>query len=132
MEGAQGRVQRIDVTFAPGTADEFGLIVRGNGTNGTRIGIRPSEGRLILDRRQSGLTDFHDSFASVEFAPIPPAEGTYELTVYVDRCSVEVFAQNGRLTLTDLIFPEERSTDLSIYATGGSATLNNLSVAVYG
>jgi levanase/fructan beta-fructosidase len=132
MEGAQGRVQRIDVTFAPGTADEFGLIVRGNGTKGTRLGIRPSEGRLILDRRQSGLTDFHGSFASVEFAPIQPAEGTYELTVYVDRCSVEVFAQNGRLTLTDLIFPEERSTDLSIYATGGSATLNNLSVAVYG
>jgi hypothetical protein len=43
--------------------------------------------------------------------------------------------RNGRTVrdpVTDLIFPEECSTDLSIYSTGGSATLNNLSVAVYG
>jgi fructan beta-fructosidase len=132
IEGAQGRVQRIEATFTPGIAGEFGLILRGNGTKGTRIGIRPGEGQLVLDRRESGLTDFHDSFASAESAPILPVDGMYQLTVFVDSCSVEVFAQNGRLTLTDLIFPDESSTELSLYANGGPATLNSLSVATYG
>jgi levanase/fructan beta-fructosidase len=132
IEGAQGRVQRIEATFTPGTAEEFGLILRGNRTKGTRIGIRPGDGQLVLDRRESGLTDFHDSFASAESAPILPVDGTYQLTVYVDSCSVEVFAQNGRLTLTDLIFPDESSTELSLYANGGPATLDSLSVATYG
>ena len=31
LDGAAGTVQRIDVAFAPGSAEEFGLILRGDG-----------------------------------------------------------------------------------------------------
>lgn len=131
LDGAAGSVQRIQLTFTPGTAGEFGLIVRGDGSHGTRIGIRPAEGHLIVDRRESGQTDFHDSFASIDTAPIQPTDGTYELTIYVDRCSVEIFAQEGRVTLTELIFPSPASRDVSLYAVGGNATVNDLHVTHY-
>lgn len=131
LDGAAGSVQRIDLSFAPGTAEEFGIVVRGNGAEGTRIGIRPAEGSIIVDRRESGQTDFHDSFASVDTAPIRASEGSYELTVYVDRCSVEVFAQGGQITMTELIFPAATSKDVSLYAVRGTAIANKLSVTKY-
>jgi fructan beta-fructosidase len=128
LDGAAGSVQRIEAGFTPGTAEEFGLIVRGNGTHGTRIGVRPSEGRLIVDRRYSGQTDFHESFASIDAAPIEPAGNSYQLTIYVDHCSVEAFAQGGQVTLGELIFPASTSRDVSLYAVGGTATINNLHI----
>jgi len=131
LDGAAGSVQRIELALTPGTAEECGLIVRGDGAQGTRIGIRPADDRIVVDRRESGQTDFHGSFASVDTAPIRTTDGTYELTVYVDRCSVEVFAQGGQVTLTELIFPAATSTAVSLYAVGGTATINNLSVTQY-
>lgn len=131
LDGAAGSVQRIEATLTPGTAEEFGLVVRGNGPQGTRIGIRPAEGRIVVDRRESGQTDFHESFASIDTAPIEPAGNSYDLTIYVDQCSVEVFAQGGQVTLTELIFPASTSTDVSLYAVGGTATINGLNITQF-
>ena len=119
-------VQLIDVKFVPGSAEEFGLIVRGNGAKGTRIGIRPGDGLIHVDRTASGNTAFHESFASMDTAPLQSEDGTYSLRIFVDHCSVEVFAQDGQVTLTELIFPAPDSVSVSAYATGGSATVPSL------
>ena len=132
LAGAAGTVQRIDASFIPGNAAEFGLILRGDGVHGTRVGIRPGEGRLFVDRRESGETAFHASFPSVDAAPIRTAGESYDLSIFVDRCSVEIFAQGGQVTMTELIFPAETSTDLAIYAVGGTATINSLKVTQLG
>ncbi|MFJ5960769.1 glycoside hydrolase family 32 protein [Arthrobacter sp. KFRI-F3372] len=128
LAGAAGTIQRIDVTFTPGSAEEFGLILRGDGLKGTRVGIRPGQATLLVDRRESGQTGFHESFPSIDTAPIQETHGSYTLTIYLDRCSVEVFAQDGQVTMTELIFPAETSTDLAVYAVGGAATINSLQV----
>jgi levanase/fructan beta-fructosidase len=128
LDGAAGTVQRIDATFAPGSGEEFGLIVRGNGVHGTRVGIRPGEDSLVVDRRESGITDFHETFPSCDSAPIQPLDGGYHLTIFVDHCSVEIFAQGGQVTMTELIFPADTSTEVAVYATGGTATVNHLQI----
>ena len=51
--------------------------------------------------------------------------------IYVDRCSVEVFAQGGQVTMTELIFPAATSTDVAVYAIGGAATAKELRVTGY-
>ncbi|MGO4146152.1 glycoside hydrolase family 32 protein [Paenarthrobacter sp. YAF11_1] len=129
LDGAAGTVQRIDVSWTPGTAKEFGVVVRGEGGQGTRIGVRPAEGNLVVDRRESGQTDFHETFASIDTAPVRLIDGHYKLTLFVDRCSVEVFAQGGQVTMTELIFPSPTSKDVSVYALGGSATINGLHIS---
>lgn len=95
---------------------------------GTCVGIRPAEDSLFVDRRESGLTDFHESFPSVDTAPISAAEGSYDLSIFVDSCSVEVFAQGGQATMTELIFPTATSTGLAVYASGGTATIKHLDI----
>jgi fructan beta-fructosidase len=131
LAGAAGTVQRIDVAFTSGSAEEFGLILRGDGVHGTRVGIRPGEGKMFVDRRESGKTDFHESFPSFDTAPIRKLDGAYHLTIFVDRCSVEVFAQGGQVTMTELIFPAETSTDLAVFAVDGTATITKLQVTQF-
>jgi sucrose-6-phosphate hydrolase SacC (GH32 family) len=116
-------VQQIQVTFTPGTAEEYGVAVRGGEDGGaTRIGIRPVSGELLVDRTNSGDTGFHDAFPSVSTAPIQPGpDGTYSLQIFIDHCSVEIFAQDGLVTLTELIFPDPSATSLALYSTGGTA-----------
>lgn len=131
LPGAAGTVQRIEISFAAGDAEEFGLIVRGDGATGTRVGIRPADGTLFIDRRHSGATGFHESFASLDTAPVDSANGTYSLTIFVDRCSVEVFAQDGTVTMTDLIFPAESSTAVAVFASGGTVVVDDLRVTQF-
>ena len=131
LDGAAGSVQRIEATFTTGSAEEFGLIVRANGAHGTRIGIRPAQGTLHVDRRTSGNTAFHESFPSIDTAPIRAIEGSYRLTIFVDRCSLEVFAQEGQVTMTELIFPAPTSTDVAVYALGGTAAVESLDITQF-
>ena len=116
-------VQQIQVTFTPGTAEEYGVAVRGGEDGGaTRIGIRPVSGELLVDRTNSGDTGFHDAFPSVSTAPIQPGpDGTYSLQIFIDQCSVEIFAQDGLVTLTELVFPDPSATSLALYSSGGTA-----------
>lgn len=112
--------QLIEATFTPGSASTFGLVVRGNGTSGTRIGIDPRKGELTVDRTGSGDTSFHQSFPSVDAAPLEAVNGSYTLQVFVDHCSVEIFANDGALTMTQLIFPSPGDAAISLYSAGGT------------
>ena len=86
------------------------------GDEAALLRVDPAAGTLTLDRTASGLTDFHGLFASAETAPRPGAEGGVRLDVVVDACSVEVFAQDGLVALTDLVFPRGAETVLEIEA----------------
>ncbi|WP_268806966.1 GH32 C-terminal domain-containing protein [Nostocoides jenkinsii] len=48
-------------------------------------------------------------------------------TSYLDRSSVEVFAQGGT-TITDQVFPSAGSDGIGLFAKGGTAQLDKLTV----
>jgi levanase len=126
---AAGQVQRIDVAFAPGTAAKAGISVLGNGTTSAVIGYDAAAGELYVDRSNSGNTAFHPLFSSVDSAPVKPdANGNITLRIYVDRSSVEVFAQNGLRTITDQVFPVEGAAEVALFADGGTAVLKSITV----
>ena len=126
---AFGQVQRIDVTLAPGTASKAGITVLGNGSTSTVIGYDRATGELYVDRSNSGNTGFHPLFASVDSAPVTvDANGNVTLRIYVDRSSVEVFAQNGLRTITDQVFPAQGANQVALFAEGGTAQLKSLTV----
>jgi fructan beta-fructosidase len=124
----EGDVVRIDAVIEPGDADAVGLSVLGDQDASTRIGWDAESARLFVDRRDSGNTGFHPAFASFDDAPVPLADGRLALTVYVDRASVEVFADGGRTTITDQVFPNAGADAIGLWAEGGEAWLESLTV----
>jgi levanase len=126
--GASGDTLEIKATFRARDADRFGLRVRvGNGQH-TTIGYDVRRGGVYVDRTKSGNTDFSTLFPSVEFAPLPVRDGKVTLRILVDRSSVEIFGQHGRIAITDQVFPDADSKAVQIFSTGGRAQLDNLTI----
>jgi fructan beta-fructosidase len=119
----------IDATLYTGTALRSGLLVRTGSGQQTAIGYDRLTGRLYVDRTRSGEVGFDAGFPSVATAPLTTTAGVVRLTILVDWSSVEVFAQDGRVLLTEQIFPSPGSTGLAAFATGGTATLRSITVS---
>ncbi len=112
---------------AAGGAQRFGLEVRVGNGHRTRVGYDMDSGELYVDRTASGVIAFHDDFPGVHRAPLSlPEGGGLQLRILVDASSVEVFAQDGRVCLTDQIFPGSDDTALQAFADGGAARIEHL------
>ncbi|WP_045729424.1 glycoside hydrolase family 32 protein [Pseudarthrobacter chlorophenolicus] len=129
-DAVPGAAQVIDAEILPGTAGQvsFHLLENEDGSAGTVLSYHPASAELVLDRRQSGNTNFHAKFPSAEAAPLNLADGVLKLRIVVDHCSVEVFAQDGQVVLTDLVFPLAGQTRNRLTATGGPASIRTLTV----
>jgi fructan beta-fructosidase len=106
--------------------DSFGFHVRADQDERTTIKYEAKEQRLLLDRTLSGRVDFHQGFGSVHVADLAPANGLIRLHIFVDSSSVEVFANDGLITITDCIFPNNQSRGLELFVEGGNVVLNSL------
>ena len=100
------------------------------GTDGVAYNPNSAEvaPELSLDRTESGNVGFHESFPSVERVAVSLEDGRLRLRVFLDRCSVEVFAQDGLATITDLVFPANSGTAVGLLAEGEGGTLAGLAV----
>ena len=58
---------------------------------------------FTVDRSKSGVKDFSDDFAAVTTAPVHGK--MTQLRVFIDRCSIEAFDAEGRMAMTNLVFP---------------------------
>ncbi|MBQ0056879.1 MAG: DUF4980 domain-containing protein [Bacteroidales bacterium] len=78
-------------------------------------------GRILMDRQKSGIIPTQD-FACETWSPVPelginsgtwaPVEqlcgkkDSYHVQLWLDRCSVEMFVEGGKATMTNLVFPK--------------------------
>lgn len=61
------------------------------------------QGTFAMDRSASGLTDFSNDFKTTTVAP---TYGTVKsLQIFVDKCSVEAFDGEGKMAMSNLVFP---------------------------
>jgi len=61
---------------------------------------------LLLDRTESGNTDFNYDFGNkLHYAAMKNIPENLKLSIYLDRSSIEVFVNEGQYAMTDLVFP---------------------------
>jgi len=83
----------------------------------TAIGYR--NGELFLDRTHSGITEFSPAFPARTAAPLAIDNTALDLAILVDSSTVEVFAQGGMVTLSNLVYPPAGANGLEVQAAGG-------------
>jgi fructan beta-fructosidase len=71
-----------------------------------------------IDRRQSGIHEFNDKFPSILHAQRIHSSIDANVTLYLDRTSVELFADHGTTVMTSLFFPKAPYTRALIQAQG--------------
>jgi fructan beta-fructosidase len=84
-----------------------------------QVGYDGGAGRFFSDRRRSGRTDFSDKFAkAVDTAPRNSQAPGIEMRVFMDRDSVELFADDGATVMTESVFPRAPYTKLRFIVEG--------------
>lgn len=94
----------------------------------TVIGYDPARQWLYIDRSNSGIIDFHEAFPCQHGAYVIPQNDSVKLHIWLDRSSVEVFANEGVTVLTDQIFPGALIDKLVVTSTTGQSVLNSLNI----
>ena len=160
MEGAF----EIEADVTPDANGIAGIEISNNKRERTMIYFDMKQGKVVMDRTESGLTDFgkqavpHDielawdkqlaaegkeparitnsinyknDFALATWAPLSLCEDgkkTYHVDIFVDKSSVELFVDGGRIAMTNLVFPVAPYENLKLYTQGGKAEFKNLKV----
>lgn len=141
----------LEMDITPNTSGVAGFNLMNAKGEVAKIYLDMKSGKLVMDRTASGLvafgeksephakeTDDHRKTMSVNYqndfalgtwAPLSLCEGkTYHLNVFVDKCSVEIFVDGGRIAMTNLVFPTEPYNTLRFYTEGGEAQVSNMKV----
>ena len=124
----RGKTLEIKAVLRLADAERAGLKVRTGGGEETVIGYDAAAGELYVDRTRAGRSDFSRDFPGVQRAPLAARHGKVRLRILVDWSSVEVFADRGQTVITDQIFPAATSDGIELFADGGSATVDSLTI----
>jgi fructan beta-fructosidase len=114
-----GETYELAMTARLGRAQRLEWRVLSSGDHYTTIGYDRAAGRIYVDRTRSGETGFSPQFPSRTAAPLALHGGELKLRILVDRSSVEVFAGDGLVVLTNLVFPGPRAAGVSLSVSGG-------------
>ena len=72
-----------------------------------------------MNRMKSGNVSFSEAFPCVTTAPTYGA--VKQLRIFIDRCSIEAFDAEGKVAMTNLVFPSEPYNTIKVK--GGKATI---------
>lgn len=98
MDGIESDVLNIHAEIEPAGAQTFGFEIRGQ--------------RIVYDV-QAGTLSWRES------APLALVNNRIRLRILLDRSSIEVFGNDGQLSLTNLFFPDASNRQIKLFAEGG-------------
>ena len=128
MSVAFPQLCEIDMEIQPERCRDVEICLRNAKGQNVMLTYDVAGNKLAFDRRESGITDFSQDFPAVTAAPLYSDGDTLKLRIFVDRCSMEVFADDGRSVITNLVFPDEPYSQLTVKARDGKAKVRNLKV----
>jgi len=107
----------LDLDFGGAMEQQFGIRLYSDDQHWTEIGFDRVARQFYIDRKKS----------SVEVAAEFPAKTVAQLVsgrpldlkLIVDRSSVEAFAQDGTIAMTDLIFPVSKDIKVVVFSGSG-------------
>lgn len=114
------------VDFENINALEFGIKIGVGNNQQTVIGYKTSEEKLYVDRSDSGLDDFISLFSQKNDGPLKNRNDNLKLHVFVDNCSVEVFANDGETVISSKIYPNPSSVEIQLFSNFGKVKVKTL------
>ena len=121
----QAKTNELSLTFdlSKTTSTDFGVQLSNSKGEKVLIGYEKTTNRFYIDRTEGGQKDFSKDFAGRHYAPRIATDNTLKLHLVIDVASVELFADDGSVVLTDTFFPNEDFSQLSLFAKNGVAHL---------
>lgn len=98
----------FELTVPSGAGERHAVVLTGVDEERLVITVDGDDRSISCDRTASGRIEFHESFPSVDWAPLPSGTtDSLDLLIVVDGMIVEIYAGDGLVTLTEQVFPRE-------------------------
>lgn len=118
----------LNLALQSATADTYGFKLRNEAGEYVDIYIDAKAGKVYMDRTHSGQTDFNPKeFAVATWGEISK-NTAHTFQVFVDKCSIELFVDGGKVAMTNLVFPETPYNLIEFHAEGGKANVKNMHI----
>lgn len=124
----KGRAYQLELTIEPGSAKSAGIKILKSSGEETIIRFDAAQQKLFFDRTKSGNVSFNKKFPSIEEAPVKLKAGKLKLKILVDKCSAEVFINDGETVISELVFPVKNEGGIQLFSEGGKAIFTNINV----
>ncbi|QGQ96061.1 glycoside hydrolase family 32 protein [Paenibacillus psychroresistens] len=116
----------INVELERVSSSNFGITLQHSDSEKTIISYDSQLEKLFVDRTNAGESGFSPSFSTIQEAPMKMLAGRIKLQIFLDSSSVEVFANDGKVVFTCLIFPSEPCQKIVLFSDEGTTRLASL------
>lgn len=104
---------------------DLGIELRNKENESVRIGYDPTHNQFYINRTQLQNTRFSKDFAAVHTAPRAATGKQLTMHLFIDKSSVELFADDGTVVMTDIFFPASDFTSVKIFQDPAAKALQN-------
>ncbi|WHY73004.1 glycoside hydrolase family 32 protein [Fictibacillus enclensis] len=111
--------------IAPDTK-EWGIVLRKGEKTETCVTYSRVNRQWSVDRRRSGAIDFSEHFPSLDAAVATRQHTDHYVQLILDACSLELFAGDGELMMTELLFPFDEDFTMQVYSVGGEVAFEEV------
>jgi fructan beta-fructosidase len=125
--GTKGEVYEIEAEFRRGSVDDIGFRLRKSKDAETLVGFDATRNEVYVDRAHSGEVSFSKDFSGRHAATIE-RNASIKLRVFVDRSSVEVFANDGERVISERMYPPPGSDGIELYQKGAGGKIVFLTI----
>jgi fructan beta-fructosidase len=125
--GTKGEVYEIEAELRLGSVDDIGFRLRKSKDAETLVGFDGARNEVYVDRTHSGEVSFSKDFSGRHAATVG-RNASIKLRVFVDRSSVEVFANDGERVISERIYPPPGSDGIELYQQGAGGKIVSLTI----
>ena len=109
----------LSLRFDPDEKGTHGIRLYTDATHYTEIAFDNTQHEFYTDRTHSGDTGIAPSFPARTATPLAPTRA-HDLRLIVDTISIEAFAQQGTIAMTNLIFPASQNNRIVFFSSDGN------------
>ncbi|BCS82174.1 glycoside hydrolase family 32 protein [Anaerocellum diazotrophicum] len=129
LDGIEGQNVELEVEIDAQNANNFGIKVLKGEKEETVMHYDRREGKFIFDRSKSGEqiknTEGKEDNEQIRKTTVSLKNNILSLRIFIDRCSVEVFIQNGERVMTSTVYPKSTSKSIEFF-TDNKIIIKNL------
>jgi fructan beta-fructosidase len=133
--GVLGISQSVDLEFSPSQSEvilefnperathPFGVRISNSKSESVIIAFDKKMNGFTVDRTGAGKGDFYPQFRGFHTSIRDYEAKTVKFHLIIDKSSVELFADDGRIVMTEIFFPNEDFNELSLFIENGTVDL---------
>ena len=96
----------VRVEFQVKDLHSFSFVFSNSKGQSLKAGYDEEKNSFFIDRSQAGRSDFYPGFATIHYAPRVAQSNDSKITMLLDNNSLELFADEGLTTMSEIFFPD--------------------------